>query len=150
MMMFRNNIIIGITNIVEIAITHRPTKIYDLKFFFKFLKKLGPEINPTEPMKNIKPIFSSIFNPFEDISIESPFFIFCDIVDLIWEEKIAPYINAIINTPDEPKLIPFIVILPNKNPKKMQTNVENIKKDIPFIMITPEKIFIFYKIENIN
>jgi hypothetical protein len=36
-----------------------------------------------------------------------------------------------------------MVILPNKSPKKMQTNVENIKNGIPWTKINPERIFIF-------
>ena len=63
---------------------------YDLKFFFKFVKKLGPEINPTEPMNKIRPIFSNIFKLFEEISVILPVFDFWEIVDFIWEEKIAP------------------------------------------------------------
>ncbi len=52
-----------------------------------------------------------------------------------------------MNTPDEPKLTPFIVILPNNRPRKMQAKTENIRNGIPWIKITPAKIFIFYKIK---
>ena len=117
-------------NKVEINTTNKPTIKYDLKFFFIFLKKVGPDINPTEPINKIRPIFSKIFKPLADISIFFPLD-FCEIVDFICEENIAPYKRAIINTPEEPRLIPLIVILPNKKPTKMQIKAENIKKGIP-------------------
>ena len=107
------------------------------------MKKLGPEINPTEPMNNTSPMFSNIFRPLEEISIFFPSFVAWDIVDLIWEEKSDPYKRAIIKTPEEPRLTPLILILPSKRPKKMQTNVENIKKGIPLINMKPERMFIF-------
>ena len=34
-------------------------------------KNEGPDMNPTDPMKKIRPMFSIIFKPFEDISIVS-------------------------------------------------------------------------------
>lgn len=51
-----------------------------------------------------------------------------------------------MNTPEDPKLTPFIVILPNNRPRKMQAKTENIKNGTPCIKITPPNIFILYKI----
>ena len=72
-------------------------------------------------------------------------FVFWEIVDFIWEENSAPYKRAIIKTPEEPRLTPLMVILPIKSPKKMHTNEENIKNDIPLIKMNPERISIFFK-----
>jgi len=36
-----------------------------------------------------------------------------------------------MNTPDDPKLTPFIVILPNNRPRKIQAKTENIKNGTP-------------------
>ena len=44
------------------AIITNPSKTYDLKFFFKFPKKFGPAIKPTEVTKNISPRFSTTFS----------------------------------------------------------------------------------------
>ena len=105
-------------------------------------KKVGPDINPTEPMKKMSPIFSIIFNAFAEISTFSSL-CFCETVSLIWSENIAPKRRAIINTPALPKLTPLIFILPNNNPMNIHIKLANITKGTPWIKITPLKIFIF-------
>ena len=60
-----------------------------MKFFFKLLKKVGPDINPTDSINKISPMFSITFNKLLDISIFSPLY-FCETVILIWSENKAP------------------------------------------------------------
>ena len=45
-------------------ITTSAIRTYDLKFFLKFPKKLGPAINPTDVTNRISPIFSTILSAF--------------------------------------------------------------------------------------
>ena len=80
-----------------------------MKFFFRFRKKLGPAIKPTEVTNSTSPTFSTIFSA----SLTK-----VDSFTISWSPRWLymkqPKTSAMMNTPAVPRLTPLMVILPSR------------------------------------